>query len=66
MVITLSIYYTFLKHDFVKPNVEEVSFIHSVLINTQTVKFNFHMRYNLRTLHIPEAHFPMKMNELHS
>ena len=29
------------------------------LIHTGIVKF--YIRYNLRTLHIPEVHFPMKL-----
>ena len=37
--ITLSIYYTYLTHDFIKPNVEEGSFMPLVLIHTGIVKY---------------------------
>ena len=37
--ITLSIYYTYLTNDFIKPNVEEGSFMPLVLIHTGIVKY---------------------------
>ena len=37
--ITLSIYYTYLTHDFIKPKIEEGSFMPLVLIHTGIVKY---------------------------
>ena len=65
-LITLSIYNTYIKHDFIILYVEKGSFIAVDIIYTEILSniygnFWFYFRYNLCTLHIPEVRFAMKL-----
>ena len=57
----MQIYYTYLKHDFIKPNGQEENFIHLVLIHVWIVKYLWQISilYSIQFAypHIPEAHF---------